>query len=156
MRIGVAVMAALLVLYLVVVVQFAVGFLQAGGMVPILMGLALIVLPLLAFWGLGAEITFGFRSQRLATIMGREGSLPEDEFERLPSGRPDPKAVAPHVPLFHQEATANPSDWRAAYRRGLVLDASGERGLARRAIVSAIRLERAERAAAAEGAPDAS
>lgn len=145
-RIGVGVMAVLLVLYLVVLVQMAVAFLAAGGMVPILFGLALIVLPLLGFWGLGAEILFGFRSERLGHIMGGEGSLPEDEFGRLPSGRVDPKAVEPHIPLFQQDAASHPDDWRAAYRLGLVLDAAGHRSLARREVVRAIRLERAERA----------
>ncbi|HRN28543.1 MAG TPA: hypothetical protein PK890_02390 [Terrimesophilobacter sp.] len=145
-RVGVAVMGVLLVLYLVVVIQFAVGFLQAGGVVPTLLGLALIVLPLLGFWGLGAELLFGVRAGRLGAIMGREGSLPEDEFEHLPSGRPDPKAVSPHVEVFRHEATVNPDDWRAAFRHGLVLDAAGQRRLARAELVRAIKLERAERA----------
>lgn len=148
-RVGVGVMAALLVFYVVVILQLAIEFLTAGGMVPILLGAALLILPLLAFWGLTAEILFGFRSERLGNIMGREGSLPEDVFERLPSGRPDPASVRPHVPLFVQEAQARPDDWRAAYRLGLVLDAAGERRLARREVVRAIRLERAERGAAA-------
>lgn len=155
-RIGVAVMVVLLVLYLVVVFQFAVGFLQAGGVVPTLLGLALIVLPLLGFWGLGAELLFGYRAGRLGALMGREGSLPEDEFEHLASGRPDPRSVAPHVELFRHEAEANPNDWRAAFRHGLVLDAAGERRLARGELVRAIRLERAERTAATEGSAEAS
>lgn len=152
-RIGVAVMAILLVLYLVVVVQFAVGFLQSGGIVPIIFGIALIVLPLLGFWALVAEIAFGYRSERLGHIMGREGSLPEDEFERLPSGRPDPATVKPHVDLYVKAVESAPDDWRAAYRLGLILDAAGERGLARQQIVRAVRLERAERRSAAHDKP---
>lgn len=142
-RIGVGVMAALLVLYLVFVVQLAVGFLSAGGAVSIGMGVALIVLPALGFWALGAELLFGFRSQRLGNVMSREGSLPDDEFALLPSGRPDPKAAATHVAKFQADADARPDDWRAAYRLGLVLDAAGERKLARTSIIRAIALERA-------------
>lgn len=155
-RIGVGVMAALLVFYLVVVVQLAIELLTSGGMVSFMLGAALLILPLLAFWGLTAEILFGFRSERLGNIMGREGTLPEDEFEHLPSGRPDPKSVRPHVPLFVAQAESSPHDWRAAYRLGLVLDAAGERRLARREVVRAIRLERAERDAASAGPTEAS
>lgn len=155
-RIGVGVMAALLVFYLVVVVQLAIELLTSGGMVSFMLGSALLILPLLAFWGLSAEILFGFRSERLGNIMGREGTLPEDEFEHLPSGRPDPKSVRPHVSLFVEQAQSSPDDWRAAYRLGLVLDAAGERRLARREVVRAIRLERAQRRAATAGPATAS
>jgi len=136
-------MAALLVSYLVFVIQLAVGFFRAGGPVSIGMGVALIVLPALGFWALGAELLFGFRSQRLGRIMSREGSLPDDEFELLPSGRPDPKAAGEHVAKYQADAHARPDDWRAAYTLGLVLDAAGERKLARTAIIQAIALERA-------------
>lgn len=148
-QIGVGVMAALLVLYLVVAVQLAIGFFEVGTTVSTIMGVALLVLPLVGFWALGAELLFGFRSQRLGRLMAREGSLPDDEFDVLPSGRPDPKAARAHVPRFQADADAVPDDWRAAYRLGLVLDAAGERKLARPAITRAIALERAERAAAA-------
>lgn len=146
-RVGVGVMAALLVLYLVVAVQLAIGFFDAGTTVSTVMGVALVVLPLVGFWALGAELLFGFRSQRLGRLMAREGSLPDDEFDVLPSGRPDPKSVAVHVPRFQTDADADPGDWRAAYRLGLVLDAAGERKRARNAITRAISLERAERVA---------
>ena len=152
-RIGVAVMATLLVLYLVVVVQFAVGFLLSGGIVPTIFGIALIVLPLLGFWALIAEIVFGFRSERLGYVMAREGTLPEDDFERLASGRPDPASVKPHVDMYVKAVEAAPDDWRAAYRLGLILDAAGERGLARQQIVRAVRLERAERGSAVDQGP---
>lgn len=144
-RIGVGVMAALLVLYLLGAIQIAIGLFSAGTGVSIAMGVALVVLPLLGFWALGAELLFGFRSQRLGQIMAREGTLPEEEFELLPSGRPDPKSVEASVPAFEADAAAAPHDWRAAYRLGLVLDAAGQRKLARPAIVRAIALERAER-----------
>ncbi|MBX3095113.1 MAG: hypothetical protein KF680_11335 [Cryobacterium sp.] len=149
-QIGVGVMAALLVLYLVVAVQLAIGFFEVGTTVSTIMGVALLVLPLVGFWALGAELLFGFRSQRLGRLMAREGSLPDDEFDLLPSGRPDPAAARVHVPRFQADADAAPADWRAAYRLGLVLDAAGERKLARPAITRAIALERAERDAAAD------
>lgn len=155
-RVGVGVMAALLVLYVVVLVQFAVGLLRSGGPVPVAMGVALAVLPLLGLWALGAELLFGFRSQRLGNIMSREGSLPDDEFAMLPSGRPDRKSVAPHLDRFRAAADAFPNDWRAAFRLGLALDAAGQRRLARGEIVRAIRIERAGRGASAEGAAETS
>ena len=58
-RIGVAVMAAALILYIIVAGGRAVAFLSTGDPVGIAMGIALIVLPIIAVWALGRELWFG-------------------------------------------------------------------------------------------------
>lgn len=144
-RIFVAVMAVLLALYIVLVGQRAVLLLMSGDGVAITMGIALIVLPLIAAWALGREIWFGVRAQQLATRLEREGGLPSVPVEVKPSGRVlrhDGDAV---FPTYRADVEAHPDDWQAWYRLGLAYDAAGDRRRAREAVRTAIRLEKTSR-----------
>ena len=144
-RVGVAVMAALLALYIVLVGQRAWILLTSGDPLGIAMGAALAVLPLLAAWGLSREVRFGIRAQQLGARLEREGALPQDEVAVRPSGRvvrEDGDAV---FPRYRDEVEAHPDDWRAWYRLGLAYDAAGDRRRAREAGRTAHRLESADR-----------
>ena len=145
-RIGVAVMAALLALYIVLVGQRAWLLLVSGDPVGIAMGAALVVLPLIAAWALGRELWFGVRAQQLGKRLEAEDALPQEEVAARPSGRvmrEDGDAV---FPAYRADAEAHPDDWRAWYRLGLAYDAAGDRRRAREAVRAAIRLEKADRA----------
>ncbi len=140
-RIGVAVMAVLLALYVVLVAQRAWLLLTSGDAVGVTMGAALVVLPLIATWAIGRELWFGVRAQRLGERLAAEGGLPTEEVSVRPSGRAvraDADAVFPH---YRAEVEAHPDDWRAWYRLGVAYDASGDRRRAREAVRRAIRLE---------------
>ncbi|MFB7886253.1 hypothetical protein [Microbacterium sp. NPDC056057] len=144
-RIGVAVMAALLALYIVLVGQRAWLLLVSGDAVGIAMGTALVVLPLIAAWALGRELWFGVRAQQLGTRLEAEDALPQEEVAVRPSGRvmrEDGDAV---FPTYRADVEAHPDDWRAWYRLGLAYDAAGDRRRAREAVRAAIRLEKADR-----------
>ena len=78
---GAVVMAVLLALYVALVGWRAVQFVQTGEPVGIAMGIALIVLPLLAAWAIWRELQFGIRSQRL--VQGDPGA---DEGHRIVVG----------------------------------------------------------------------
>lgn len=138
------VMAALLVLYLVFVVQYAVILIGVGEPVAVGMGVALIVLPLVGAWVLASELLFVFRGERLLTRLRDEGGLPVDDLPRLPSGRADPIAADAQFPLYKTEVEDEPESWRAWLRLGLAYDASGDRSRARWATREAIRLSRAQ------------
>lgn len=86
-RIGVVVMAVLLAVYIGLVGHRAVLLVLSGDPVGIAMGVALIVLPLVAVWALGRELWFGVRAQQLAGRLEADGALPDDEVEVRPSGR---------------------------------------------------------------------
>ena len=144
-RIGVALMAVLLALYIVLVAQRAWLLLTSGDAIGIAMGIALVVLPVIAAWALGRELWFGFRAQRLGRRLETEGGLPEEQVAVRPSGRvlrEDGDAV---FPIHRADVEAHPDDWRAWYRLGLAYDAAGDRRRARAAVRQAIRLETAER-----------
>jgi cytochrome c-type biogenesis protein CcmH/NrfG len=144
-RIGVAVMAVLLALYIVLVAQRAWLLLISGQPIAIAMGLALVVLPVIAAWALGRELWFGVRAEQLARRLEAEGGLPEEPVTVRPSGRvvrEDGDAV---FPTYREDVEAHPDDWRAWYRLGLAYDASRDRKRARAAVRRAIQLETAER-----------
>jgi cytochrome c-type biogenesis protein CcmH/NrfG len=144
-RIGVAVMAVLLALYLVLVTQRGVLLLGSGDPVGIAMGAAIFVLPVVAAWALGRELWFGVRAERIGRRLEVEGGLPQDEVAVRESGRvlrSDGDAV---FPKYRAQVEADPEDWRAWYRLGLAYDAAGDRRRARSAVREAIRRESAER-----------
>lgn len=144
-RIAALVMAALLVVYLVIVGQRAVLLMATGEPVAVAMGAALIVLPLIAAWALARELLFGLHTQTLVKILEREGALPVDDLPHRASGRPLRDAADAEFPRYRDEVEADPASWRAWFRLGLAYDASGDRSRARRALREAIRLHRGER-----------
>lgn len=144
-RIGVAVMAALLALYIVLVAQRAWLLLGSGQPVGIAMGVALVVMPVIAVWALWRELAFGIGSQRLARRLEAENALPTDEVDVRPSGRPDRAQADALFPAYRDDVETHPDDWRAWFRLGLAYDGAGDRSRARGAIRTAIALEKAAR-----------
>jgi cytochrome c-type biogenesis protein CcmH/NrfG len=146
-RLGVAVMAVLLALYIALVAQRAWLLLVSGDPVGVLMGIVLVVLPVIAVWALGRELWFGVRAERLGKRLEADGALPSEEVDVRPSGRVVRSEADALFPAYRADAEAHPDDWRAWYRLGLAYDAAGDRRRAREAVRRAIRLESAERRA---------
>lgn len=144
-RIGVAVMGALLALYIVLVAQRAWLLLTSGEPIGIAMGVALVVLPVIAAWALWRELAFGIGSQRLARLLEAEHALPAEAVDVRPSGRPDRAQADALFPAYRTDAEQHPDDWRAWFRLGLAYDGAGDRSRARAAIRKAIALEKAAR-----------
>jgi tetratricopeptide (TPR) repeat protein len=144
-RSGAILMAVLLAIYVVLVGWRAVQFVATGEPVAVAMGIALIVLPVVAAWALWREVVFGVRSQRLVRRLEAEGAL-DLGIPLLPSGRPERGAADAAFPAFRAAAEAEPESWRAWLRLGLAYDAAGDRRRARSAVRRAITLERAARA----------
>ena len=141
-RIAAITMAVLLAIYLVFVVNYAFVLIGTGAGVAIAMGVALLVLPVIAAWLLYREIAFVLRGERLVRRMGAAGELPVDDLPRLPSGRADAEAADAQFPAYKAAVEQNPDSWRAWVLLGLAYDASGDRARARWATREAIKLER--------------
>ncbi len=133
-------MAALLVLYLAFVLQYAIILINTPVPVAKALGAALVVLPFIGAGVLVADLLFVVRGERLVKRLADEGGLPVDDLPRLPSGRPDPKAADAEFPKYQAEVEASPSSWQAWLRLGLAYDASGDRRRARWATRKAITL----------------
>jgi cytochrome c-type biogenesis protein CcmH/NrfG len=146
-RIGVAITAALLLLYIVLVGQRAYLLLTSGDAVGIAMGVALVVLPLIAVWALGRELWFGWRAEQLGKRLEQEGGLPDEQIAVHPSGRPVREEADALFPAYRAQAEEQPDDWRSWFRLGIAYDGAGDRRRAREAVRKAIALETAERRA---------
>ncbi|MEO6827605.1 MAG: hypothetical protein ABI255_05875 [Microbacteriaceae bacterium] len=140
-RVAAIVMAALLVIYLVVLGQRAVLLVGTGSPIGIAMGVALLVLPVIGAWVLVRELMFGVHTQALVRILEREDDLPADDLPRRPSGRPVRAAADARFPAAKARVDAEPESWRAWFRLGMAYDDSGDRRRARAAIREAIRLQ---------------
>lgn len=141
-RIGVALMAAALLVYLAVAIWLAVMFISVGSPVSIGMGITLLVLAPIGAWALVREMMFGFGADRLGRLLDAEGGMPPVETELTPSGRIARADADPLIARYAAEADAADGDWRARYRLGVVQDAAGRRKDARASIREAIRLAR--------------
>jgi hypothetical protein len=141
-RIAVAVMAALLALYLAFAIRYGLLLIGVGQPIGIALGIALLVFPVLAAGAFVAELLFTVRADRLGLRLAAEGGLPEEQLAQRPSGRIDRKAADAVFPKYKQDAEEHPEDWRAWYRLGLAYDASGDRRRARWATRQAIKLSR--------------
>lgn len=146
-RVAVALMTVLLLLYIVLAGQRAFVLLTSGEPVATAMGVALLVLPLLALWAIGRELWFGVRAQQLGERLDAEGGLPDEDLPVRPSGRVEREDGDALFPRYRADVEAHPDDWRARYRLALAYDAAGDRRRARAAVRTAISLESAERRA---------
>ena len=113
---------------------------MSGQPVLIIMGLALVILPVVGAWALFRELRFGIVSARLVRQLEHEGNLPVDDLPHTPSGRTVRAAADEEFPAFAAEVDAAPESWRAWFRLGLAYDASGDRKRARESIRTAIAL----------------
>lgn len=142
-------MAALLALYLVVVVGYAVRLITEPVVIVQAMGWALIVFPLVGLWALVVELRFGFRAEALARRLEAEGGLPEDELPARVSGRVEREAADTIFARYAREVQQHPDSWQHWFRLALAYDAGRDRRRARWAMREAMRIERAGRSGGA-------
>ncbi|WP_442786761.1 hypothetical protein [Leifsonia sp. ZF2019] len=147
-RVAAIVMAIILLVYLVLVFQRSIMLIATGEIVGVVMGIALVVLPIIAAWAIGRELLFGAQTEKLVRILDAEGGLPVEQLPHRASGRPLRDAADADFPTYKAEVEAAPESWRAWFRLGLAYDASGDRRRAREALRTSIRLHRAEARAA--------
>lgn len=136
------VITALLLLYFVFVGVRAIALFSSGGPLPIAIGIALIVLPLIGVWALVRELSFGWHANRLFDELQRQGQLPEETVDTRPSGRPDRAQAEAVFPRYRAEAEEAPDSWQSWMRLGIVYEACGDRKRARAAIREAISRKR--------------
>lgn len=136
----VAVLVVVLAFYAVLIGVKGVAMLASGSPAGVLLGLAVLVLPVLAVVVTWREIEFGRRCAGLAGELAAEGGLPADDLPRRPSGRVDRQAADAHFTRMRAEAEADPDDWRSWFRLSLAYDAAGDRTRARAAARHALAL----------------
>lgn len=136
----VAVMVLVVAFYAALIGFKGLGLLGSGSAVGVVLGVALLVLPLLGVLLVWREIEFGRRTSVLAAALEAEGGLPVDDLPRRPSGRVDRAAADAQFQQMREQAEARPDDWRSWFRLALAYDAAGDRTRARAAARHALSL----------------
>lgn len=110
-----------------------------GRAVPVALGLAVLLLPLVAGWAVWQEVRFGLATERLGRLLDAEGALPVDDLPRRPSGRVDRAAADAAFDVYRTRVETDPEDWRGWYHLATAYDWAGDRRRARAAAREAIR-----------------
>jgi cytochrome c-type biogenesis protein CcmH/NrfG len=135
-------LGALVAVYLALVGWRGVLLVGEGAPATVVLGLAVIALPLVGAWAVWREIRFGLESEQMARQLEAEGGLPVDDLPRRPSGRPDRAAADAAFVQRREAAQAAPDDWRSWFRLALAYDDAGDRRRARQTMRRAGRLHR--------------
>jgi hypothetical protein len=136
----VAVLVVLLAFYAVLIGTKGVAMIASGSAVGVLLGAAVLTLPVVGAVLVAREVQFGRRSAELAAVLEKEEALPVDDLPRRPSGRVDRAAADAVFEERRAETDAAPESWRAWYRLGVAYDDAGDRTRARAAVRHAIAL----------------
>ncbi|MER5494940.1 hypothetical protein [Streptomyces sp. NPDC002490] len=147
-KITYALAAVVLVVYFVLVGSRGVFLIQAGTLLTVTFGIAVLVLPLIGLWFLWKNTQFARKAGLLAAELEREGGLPVDELERTPSGRIDRDSADAVFLRRKAETEAAPEDWRSWFRLAVAYHDARDTPRARKAMQRAIALHEGRQPAA--------
>ncbi|MEW2222418.1 hypothetical protein AB0939_24480 [Streptomyces sp. NPDC006990] len=136
-------LAAVLVVYFVLVGSRGVLLIQQGTAVTVAFGAAVLVLPFIGAWFLWHTTRFARRAGRLARLLEAEGGLPVDELARTPSGRIDRASADEVFARRRAETEEQPDDWRSWFRLAVAYHDARDTPRARKAMQHAIALHAA-------------
>lgn len=122
---------ALLVIYVWAIAGRGVALVGTGEPVGIVLGAAVLAIPLLVIWLIWREWSLAAHVQRMADELAASDELPVDDLPRSPGGRIDRAAADEAFALARTKAEAAPDDWRAWYHLAFAYDAAGDRRRAR-------------------------
>lgn len=139
-RVAAWVLAALCGFYLLFIAQRSWVLIWSARPVAVVLGVALLVLPVIGVWVVVRELQFGSRTAELGKALAAAGGLPEDDLPRRPSGRVERSAADARFAERQREVEASPDDWGAWFRLAVAYDDAGDRRRARSAMRAAIEL----------------
>jgi len=135
-------LTALLVLYAVAVGRSGVALVSTGEPLAVGLGLAVLVLPLLAVWLVIREWWLAVQVQQMADDLAASGRLPVDDLPRTPGGRIERSAADAAFPAAQRRVEDAPEDWTAWFHLAFAYDAARDRRRARASLRTAARLRR--------------
>lgn len=139
-KLGAIVMTALLVGYVVLVGERSLALIVSNQPVAVAIGYLMLVIPVVALWGIAMELRFGLRIEKLGKALEKENAWPVFDFELRPSGRPTKESAERVFHIFSKSVSQDETNWRAWFALGLAYDAAGDRTRARKSMRKAIEL----------------
>ncbi|MFF4948863.1 hypothetical protein ACWC2K_27880 [Streptomyces chattanoogensis] len=134
------VLAAVLVVYFVLVGSRGVLLIEQGTAITVTFGVAVLILPLIGLWFLWHTTRFARRAGILARELEAEGGLPVDELRRTPGGRIDRDSADEVFARRQAETEEAPGDWRTWFRLAVAYHDARDTPRARKAMQHAIAL----------------
>ena len=138
-KIWVGLMLALTLFYVLTLLGRGIILLQEPSLIAIAIGLAILVLPLVALWALFAELQFGLKAQRLSSRLIAL-DIPGLDLDLRASGRATKDSANKELERIQDAVNRDPENWSLWFQLGEAHDAAGERKNARAAIRKAIQL----------------
>lgn len=139
-KLGYLVVSLLLVGYLALAGHRAVLLITDGAWVTLVLGLAVLALPLIGGWFLWRSLRFVLAANRLSRELDAEGGLAVDDLPRTPSGRVERDAADAAFALRRAEVEERPDDWRCWFRLAVAYHDARDTPRARRTMEHAIAL----------------
>ncbi|GCD42603.1 tetratricopeptide repeat protein [Streptomyces paromomycinus] len=139
-KITYCVLAAVLVVYFVLVGSRGVLLIKQGTVLTVAFGVAVLILPFIGLWFLWHTTQFARKAGRLARELEAEGGLPVDELKRTPGGRIDRDSADEVFDRRRAETERAPEDWRAWFRLAVAYHDARDTPRARKAMQRAIAL----------------
>ncbi|CAM5476800.1 Tetratricopeptide repeat protein OS=Streptomyces rimosus subsp. rimosus (strain ATCC / DSM 40260/ JCM 4667 / NRRL 2234) OX=1265868 GN=SRIM_030145 PE=4 SV=1 [Streptomyces rimosus subsp. rimosus] len=134
------VLAAVLVVYFVLVGSRGVLLIEQGTALTVAFGVAVLILPFIGLWFLWHTTQFARKAGRLARELEAEGGLPVDELKRTPGGRIDRDSADEVFDRRRAETERAPEDWRTWFRLAVAYHDARDTPRARKAMQRAIAL----------------
>jgi Tfp pilus assembly protein PilF len=125
--------------YFLLLTRQAFAFIAAGGFLVVL-GVAILVLPLIGCYVVVREWQFGRQVQALARYLEHRGELPVDDLPKRPSGRADREAADERFSERADDVQRTPDDPGAWFRLAVAYDDAGDRKRARTSMRKAVAL----------------
>ncbi|MEU7199993.1 tetratricopeptide repeat protein [Streptomyces sp. NPDC045470] len=139
-KITYCVLAAVLVVYFVLVGSRGILLIEQGTVLTVAFGVAVLILPFIGLWFLWHTTQFARKASRLARELEAEGGLPVDELKRTPGGRIDRDSADEVFDRRRAETEQAPEDWRAWFRLAVAYHDARDTPRARKAMQRAIAL----------------
>mgnify|MGYP000901455526 CR=1 FL=1 len=134
--------SVLTIIYVVAISGRAIGLMATGAPVAVLLGLAVLVVPVLGAALLAREWWMAVQVQQMADELAARDALAVDDLPRSPGGRIDRAAADEAFTHAQADVERAPEDWAAWFRLGFAYDAARDRSRARSALRTAVRLRR--------------
>ncbi len=145
-KVAIALFTGALVFYLILMGRQGVLLLASGDTPAMVMGAAILLLPLLGIYVTYTTLRAGFAHERLARLIAAEDlELDTSELPRRPSGRIERDAADALFVQVKGDLDAAPDDWRQWYRVARAYDVAGDRRRARESMGRAVELEARDR-----------
>ena len=135
-------LTAALAVYFLLVGLRGVALIQSGDAIAVILGIAVLVLPVLAAGLVAREIRFGQSTARLGETLAQRGELPVDDLPKRPSGRAVRADADARAQGLIEKVKAQPNNWVLWFHLSVAYDWAGDRARARQAMRRAIELER--------------